>query len=333
MAARHRAAGRTRAKAICRAQQRHSKVSLWLGTGAVTVGFCATLAAATGIAHADSSPDSAPRGDANSKASSPERNTPASHHTSGPKESGAPIGGPRKIEHDTVNSTHLRVHAPSLHGMALPAPNSLVAAKTPRANAAPYIDPITVLTGRPLVGNGADGTADSPNGKAGGWLFGNGGDGWSAPSNSGMAGGNGGLAGLVGNGGRGGTGAAGQAGGNGGSALWFGAGGRGGAGGTATVSGQAGGNGGAGGQGGLFGGGNSGNGGAGGTGLGSGNGGNGGNGGAGGYLNAGGVGGAGGNSGIGTGGNGGTGGGAMLVGGAGGAGGNGGTGGDGGAGG
>jgi hypothetical protein len=60
MAARRRAAERTKADAIRRAPQRLSKVSLWLGTGAVTVGFCATLAAATGVAHADSSRDSAP---------------------------------------------------------------------------------------------------------------------------------------------------------------------------------------------------------------------------------------------------------------------------------
>ncbi|MGY4867000.1 hypothetical protein [Mycolicibacterium elephantis] len=31
--------------------------------------------------------------------------------------------------------------------------------------------------GRPIIGHGADGTADSPDGKPGGWLFGNGGNG------------------------------------------------------------------------------------------------------------------------------------------------------------
>ena len=61
--------------------------------------------------------------------------------------------------------------------------------------------------GRQIVGNGADGTADSPDGKVGGWLIGNGGGGYSPPAGSGLAGGNGGDGGLIGNGGAGGTGA------------------------------------------------------------------------------------------------------------------------------
>jgi len=46
--------------------------------------------------------------------------------------------------------------------------------------------PMELLLGRPLIGNGANGTAASPNGQAGGLLFGNGGSGYSgegAPGN------------------------------------------------------------------------------------------------------------------------------------------------------
>lgn len=73
--------------------------------------------------------------------------------------------------------------------------------------------PTQVLLGRPLIGDGANGTAASPNGGAGGLLYGNGGNGYSQAAGSGAAGGNGGAAGLIGNGG-GGTG--GKATGNGG---------------------------------------------------------------------------------------------------------------------
>lgn len=72
--------------------------------------------------------------------------------------------------------------------------------------------PTETLLGRPLIGNGHDGTAAHPNGQAGGLLFGNGGNGYSQTGNTGVAGGNGGAAGLVGNGGAGGTGGAGGAG-------------------------------------------------------------------------------------------------------------------------
>ena len=91
--------------------------------------------------------------------------------------------------------------------------------------------------GRQIIGNGADGTAASPDGKTGGWLFGNGGNGYTPPAGSGLTGGDGGAAGLFGNGGNGGAGAAGlgtvgpATGGNGGSALLWGIGGTGGAGG------------------------------------------------------------------------------------------------------
>ncbi|WP_373177279.1 PE family protein, partial [Mycobacterium marinum] len=87
--------------------------------------------------------------------------------------------------------------------------------------------PSQMLTGRPLIGNGANGV-----------------------DGTGAAGGDGGW--LVGNGGNGGSGAPGQAGGAGGSAGLWGAGGAGGAGGSATTPGGAGGAGGTGGANGLI---------------------------------------------------------------------------------
>ncbi|WP_257702828.1 PecA family PE domain-processing aspartic protease [Mycobacterium tuberculosis] len=81
--------------------------------------------------------------------------------------------------------------------------------------------PTETLLGRPLIGDGAPGTATSPNGGAGGLLYGNGGNGgWllgnggiggpggasSIPGMSGGAGGTGGAAGLLGWGANGGAG-------------------------------------------------------------------------------------------------------------------------------
>ncbi len=70
--------------------------------------------------------------------------------------------------------------------------------------------PTQALLGRPLIGDGADGTAPGQNGGAGGLLYGNGGNG-AAGVNAGIAGGSGGAAGLIGNGGSGGAGGAGAA--------------------------------------------------------------------------------------------------------------------------
>jgi PE family len=124
--------------------------------------------------------------------------------------------------------------------------------------------PVQGLTGRPLIGNGADGAAGTgANGGNGGWIYGNGGNGGSGGTNQG--GGNGGNAGLWGNGGNGGAGGTtttaaangtnAGAGGNGG-LLWGngGAGGMGGTGGPAPTSGvgTTGGTGGNGGSAGLF---------------------------------------------------------------------------------
>ncbi len=64
--------------------------------------------------------------------------------------------------------------------------------------------PTLALLNRPLIGNGADGTAANPNGQAGGLLIGNGGNGFSPAAGPG---GNGGAAGLLGHGGNGGVGA------------------------------------------------------------------------------------------------------------------------------
>lgn len=118
-----------------------------------------------------------------------------------------------------------------------------------------------------LICDGADGTVLRPNGVSGGWLFGNGGAGWSSDL-AGVAGGNGGNGGLLwGNGGIGGAGGLAAAGGNGGNAgLLAGRGGNGGAGGAGVNGsvgavgvnggrggdGTAGGNGGAGGNGALL---------------------------------------------------------------------------------
>ncbi|WP_152630553.1 PE family protein, partial [Mycobacterium tuberculosis] len=91
--------------------------------------------------------------------------------------------------------------------------------------------PTQALWGRPLIGNGADGTAANPNGGAGGLLYGNGGNGFSQTT-AGLTGGTGGSAGLIGNGGNGGAGGAGANGGAGGNGGWlYGSGGNGGAGG------------------------------------------------------------------------------------------------------
>lgn len=109
---------------------------------------------------------------------------------------------------------------------------------------------INSLVGSYAIGDGADGTAENPDGGAGGWLFGDGGAGYSSTTD-GVAGGAGGAAGWFGNGGAGGAGGEGAAGGAGGSGGWLlGIGGAGGDGGDGEIGG-AGGVGGAGGW--LFG--------------------------------------------------------------------------------
>lgn len=122
---------------------------------------------------------------------------------------------------------------------------------TAEATAASVLDPVfgiintptQLLLGRPLIGDGAAGTAASPNGGAGGLLWGNGGAGYSPATGPGGAGGS---AGFVGNGGAGGTGGTGAVGGAGGNGGWlYGNGGYGGWGGA--NAGGVGGNGGAGG--------------------------------------------------------------------------------------
>lgn len=113
--------------------------------------------------------------------------------------------------------------------------------------------PTQALLGRPLIGDGAPGTAARPNGGAGGLLYGNGGNGYSSMV-SGVGGGAGGAAGLIGNGGAGGAGGPNAAGGAGGNGGWlFGHAGPGGEGGVSTVAGMPGAVGGPGGVAGLLG--------------------------------------------------------------------------------
>lgn len=112
--------------------------------------------------------------------------------------------------------------------------------------AGPINEPFVELTGRPLVGDGANGYTNAQGigtaGGAGGWLYGNGGSGGTS-TRVGVAGGAGGSAGLIGNGGAGGRsvygGMPGGAGGRGG--LLIGDGGTGGASGPSGVGGVGGG--------------------------------------------------------------------------------------------
>lgn len=80
------------------------------------------------------------------------------------------------------------------------------------------------LTGRPLIGDGADGYTNArgigTSGGAGGWLYGDGGNGGNS-THAGVAGGAGGNAGLIGNGGMGGAGLRGGDGGTGGLGGWL----------------------------------------------------------------------------------------------------------------
>lgn len=80
--------------------------------------------------------------------------------------------------------------------------------------------PTQLLLGRPLIGDGTNGTAASPNGGDGGLLYGNGGAGYSQTA-AGAVGGAGGQAGLIGNGGAGGAGGPGAPGGGGGIGGWL----------------------------------------------------------------------------------------------------------------
>lgn len=104
--------------------------------------------------------------------------------------------------------------------------------------------PLQALTGRPLVGDGANGTTNAQgagtSGGPGGWLYGMGGNGGNSTA-MGAPGGAGGSAGLIGNGGTGGTGGEGAAGGAGGNGGWLlGNGGAGGAGGIGAYGGAGG---------------------------------------------------------------------------------------------
>ncbi len=105
----------------------------------------------------------------------------------------------------------------SLHGFGVVPPLQAVEQALRAAEDVPRAINARALaaTGRPLIGNGADGTAASPDGAPGGLSYGNGGSGYSETT-AGKPGGAGGTAGLIGNGGPGGANAAGGAGGRGG---------------------------------------------------------------------------------------------------------------------
>lgn len=99
---------------------------------------------------------------------------------------------------------------------------------------------VNKLAGSYVIGDGAPGTADHPDGGAAGWLIGDGGAGW-AGDQDGVAGGAGGKAGLLGDGGVGGAGGPGAAGGRGGTGgLLMGVGGGGGEGGAGPTGGTGG---------------------------------------------------------------------------------------------
>ena len=153
----------------------------------------------------------------------------------------------------------------SLHGFGAVSPLQAVEQALQAVEDVPHAINARALaaTGRPLLGNGADGTAASPDGAPGGMLYGNGGSGYSETT-AGKPGGAGGTAGLIGNGGHGGAGGANAAGGAGGRGGWLfghgGTGGQGGAGptGASNAAAASGGTGGTGGAAGLFGAGGSG---------------------------------------------------------------------------
>lgn len=138
----------------------------------------------------------------------------------------------------------LSAHAATFHSrfaQALStAAGAYVAAEAVNSSPPQWFSPWKILTGRPLVGNGADGkTGTGQAGGNAGWIFGRGGNGGSG--GDGQAGGNGGHAGLVaGNGGNGGAGGIGGAGGGGGGAGLIGSGGNGGAGGLNAAGGAGG---------------------------------------------------------------------------------------------
>lgn len=140
-------------------------------------------------------------------------------------------------EFQAINSQVSAYHAQFLQTLGAAAGSYASAEATAATVLDPFVNainaPTQLLLGRPLIGDGANGTAASPNGGAGGILWGNGGAGYSQTT-GGLAGGNGGSAGLIGNGGAGGNGGLNAAGGAGGNGGWLY--GNGGAGGTGGAS-------------------------------------------------------------------------------------------------
>ncbi|MCV7179316.1 PecA family PE domain-processing aspartic protease [Mycolicibacterium sphagni] len=259
--------------------KRRRQPYLWLGAGAITFGVGAALASGSGVAYADSA-----------QAGPAPHNAGAVHTTTKP---GSGVAAPR-VALSSVTTLKAAALTSSIKRAAVAVPATPSAAE--QALSGGINGFVQTLTGRPLVGNGANGTTNAEGvgtaGAPGGWLYGNGGDGGDSTA-AGVAGGNGGSAGLIGTGGVGGTGGWGASGGVGGAGgLVYGNGGAGGVGGPVGAGGAGGnalflGTGGAGGLGGETAlGGNGGRGGL--------FGGSGGSGGAGGVLGAGGTGGFGG---------------------------------------
>jgi hypothetical protein len=197
---------------------------VWLGAGAISLGIGAALASGSGIAHADTGQP----GTGASATSAKPATGAAKSRTAAPKNRAA------------ARKSHAAVRTVPLSAASIPT--------TPAAGQQALTDGVNgfvqTLTGRPLVGNGTDGTTNAQGvgtaGGAGGWLYGDGGDGGDSTA-AGAAGGNGGAAGLFGTGGTGGTGGWGAAGGIGGAGgLLYGNGGAGGAGGPVGTGGAGG---------------------------------------------------------------------------------------------
>ncbi len=257
--------------------------SVWLGAAAITLGVGAALANGSGVAHADaesgSSASSASSSSSGSVASSKKDATHRAHSTGVSKRTAKNTTGAAKSARTTTATGNSNIKATAVSGATsateeTAAPTATAAgaaARVPVAHATPgLVDPLAAgvqqlelqltnvmqavfypinetsltLTGRQLIGNGANGITDAQGvgtaGGAGGWLLGSGGMGGTSTA-AGVAGGAGGAAGLIGFGGAGGTGGANGSGGAGGAGgLWLGNGGAGGTGGSGGAGGAGG---------------------------------------------------------------------------------------------
>ncbi|KDF02028.1 hypothetical protein Y900_024640 [Mycolicibacterium aromaticivorans JS19b1 = JCM 16368] len=232
---------RNTARAKNRTVKRARRPYLWLGAGAVAFGVGAAVASGSAAAHADSAVGGAgPRAGAESHSGRALINSQTLR--------GVALVAKTAVPERVTGASVIPAEAKAPKFASIP---SIRVAATVTATAAQQAlteglnGVVQTLTGRPLVGNGANGVTNAQGvgtaGAPGGWLWGNGGNGGNSTA-AGASGGNGGAAGLVGLGGAGGTGGWGAAGGVGGSGgVLYGNGGAGGAGGP-TGPGGAGGN-------------------------------------------------------------------------------------------